>query len=68
MTALDCTRRHQIEHRAYDIWQAEGKPEGCALDHWLKAEGESNAPDAPSQIAGSPREKVRTRKRKSPIS
>lgn len=29
-----------IEERAYRIWEAEGKPEGRALEHWLRAEAD----------------------------
>jgi hypothetical protein len=27
----------EIELRAYYIWEAEGRPEGCALHHWICA-------------------------------
>lgn len=27
-----------IEQRAYHLWQQEGRPDGQALDHWLRAE------------------------------
>ncbi|MDM8000028.1 MAG: DUF2934 domain-containing protein [Dehalococcoidia bacterium] len=27
---------------AYSIWEEEGRPEGRALDHWLKAEAQWN--------------------------
>jgi hypothetical protein len=29
-----------IAHRAWEIWQREGCPEGRALEHWLRAERE----------------------------
>ena len=29
-----------ISERAYEIWQAEGCPQGRALEHWLAAESE----------------------------
>ena len=29
-----------IEERAYALWEANGRPEGRALDHWLQAEQE----------------------------
>lgn len=32
--------RLKIEHRAYEIWVSEGSPNGCDLDHWLRAEAE----------------------------
>jgi hypothetical protein len=30
----------QVAERAYHIWEADGRPEGAALDHWLRAEAE----------------------------
>jgi hypothetical protein len=30
----------QTRVRAYAIWEAEGRPEGRAVDHWLAAEAE----------------------------
>lgn len=30
----------QIRLRAYEIWQAEGNPEGKDFEHWLQAEAE----------------------------
>ena len=32
--------RHRIEERAYALWEADGRPEGRALDYWLQAEQE----------------------------
>jgi hypothetical protein len=29
-----------ISRRAYEIWEREGRPEGCDLRHWLQAEQE----------------------------
>jgi hypothetical protein len=29
-----------LEERAYQLWEAEGRPEGRALDHWLLAEAD----------------------------
>ena len=34
-----------IRQRAYEIWQAEGQPNGWALEHWCRAEGELAAPE-----------------------
>jgi hypothetical protein len=31
-----------VRERAYAIWEEEGRPEGCHLDHWLRAEAEIN--------------------------
>ena len=30
----------EISLRAYQIWEAEGKPAGKDFDHWLRAEAE----------------------------
>jgi hypothetical protein len=37
---MDPELRHRIEQRAYALWEANGRPEGRALDHWLQAEQE----------------------------
>ena len=31
-----------IARRAYEIWNQEGRPDGCDLRHWLQAEQELN--------------------------
>jgi hypothetical protein len=31
---------HSISERAYHIWERMGRPEGQALEHWLRAEAE----------------------------
>jgi hypothetical protein len=31
---------HQIERRAYLLWEQEGRPEGLADHHWSRAEAE----------------------------
>lgn len=30
--------REEVEHRAYELWEREGRPEGRDLEHWLAAE------------------------------
>jgi len=32
-----------ISRRAYELWEKEGRPDGCDLRHWLQAEGELGA-------------------------
>lgn len=32
--------RRMVEQRAYELWVADGQPEGKSLDHWLQAEQE----------------------------
>ena len=34
------TATESVAVRAYAIWEAEGRPEGRAQDHWLRAEQE----------------------------
>jgi len=44
----------QIRQRAFQIWQAEGHPEGRDFEHWLQAEAELNgapAEDKPKKAA-----------------
>jgi len=36
----DQTRIAQIQRRAYEIWERNGRIAGCQLDHWLQAEQE----------------------------
>ncbi len=41
----------RIRQRAHEIWIEEGKPEGRALDHWLRARWElENAPDPKAEV------------------
>lgn len=30
----------QIRRRAYEIWEEQGRPEGCAVQNWLQAQAE----------------------------
>ena len=38
--AMDPELRRRIEKRASMLWDADGRPEGRALDQWLQAERE----------------------------
>jgi hypothetical protein len=38
--AMDPELRQRIEERAYALWEADDRPEGGALDYWLRAEQE----------------------------
>lgn len=40
----------RIEQRAYQIWEDEGCPTDCELDHWLRAESEITAADAVPEL------------------
>ena len=35
---MDKLTRMSVERRAYELWQAAGRPEGTGLAHWLQAE------------------------------
>jgi hypothetical protein len=34
-----------VSRRAYELWEQEGRPEGCDLRHWLQAEQECRIKD-----------------------
>lgn len=37
-------REERLQQRAYEIWEAEGCPEGRDIDHWIQAERELAVP------------------------
>lgn len=37
---LRAEQNRAIEERAYQIWEEEGRPEGCSVEHWTRAEME----------------------------
>ena len=37
---IDPDLMKRINRRAYEIWESEGRPEGRARIHWLRAEAE----------------------------
>lgn len=41
----------EIRERSYQIWEKEGRPDGLAWDHWLRAEAELQEKEA--QVASS---------------
>jgi len=48
-------RTEEVQHRAYLIWESEGRPDGRALQHWVQAETElsqknSEAVDFPVSV------------------
>ena len=46
-----------ISRRAYELWENEGRPEGCDMRHWLQAEqelGQSRDGAESSAQAGAP--------------
>jgi len=48
MPDLDYNREHTIRETAYFIWEQEGRPDGRAHDHWLRAMEQAAAPPAPA--------------------
>ena len=38
LQAMDPELRQKIEEHAYSLWEADGRPEGRALEYWLRAE------------------------------
>lgn len=50
--------REEVEHRAYEIWESEGRPEGREVDHWLAAERQLLGADR--QITQTPTGAVRS--------
>ena len=40
MPRRDQNREHAIREAAYWLWEREGRPEGRALEHWLRATAE----------------------------
>ena len=59
LQAIDPELRRRIEEHAYSLWEADGRPEGRALEYWLRAEqavSEQPGPDQPAQEA--PRRKA----------
>ena len=40
ITSTDQPTTGEIAAVAYSIWEQEGRPEGCDVEHWLKAEAQ----------------------------
>ena len=40
LDAQDRCAREEILHRAYEIWEHNGRPENRAMEHWVQAEQE----------------------------
>lgn len=46
-----------VSRRAYELWESEGRPEGCDMRHWLQAEqelGQSRGRNENASRAGTP--------------
>ena len=40
LKSTDRAAREEILHRAYEVWESEGRPADRKLDNWLQAEAE----------------------------
>ena len=40
MQLMQLVTHEEIAARAHTIWEERGRPDGCELDHWLRAERE----------------------------
>jgi hypothetical protein len=43
----DTQLEQRIRDRAHQIWEEEGRPEGCDQEHWARAEREINGQGSP---------------------
>jgi Protein of unknown function (DUF2934) len=48
-----------ISLRAYALWEAEGRPDGRALNHWLAAERECRTPAETAAVPAASRAAVK---------
>jgi hypothetical protein len=49
---MNAKRQEQIAHRAYEIWQRAGHPQGRHDDHWQQAEAEIDAEAQKAMVNG----------------
>jgi len=50
-------RKRRVERRAYELWETEGRLHGRDLDHWLRAERETEGAQKPKPQAAERKEK-----------
>jgi DUF2934 family protein len=65
---MEHTLEHRIRQRAYEIWNAEGRADGKADEHWLIAEREvlsSLSARSPAPKASAPRKSNKRRQQTS---
>ncbi len=58
---MNMTDEEKIRARAYQLWEERGQREGGAMDHWLEAEREVMASEAPSKKPRKPRSTASTK-------
>jgi hypothetical protein len=50
---MDIDLELQVRNRAYEIWESEGRPDGCDFEHWTRAKLEliplANAEEMPAK-------------------
>jgi hypothetical protein len=49
-----------VSRRAYELWENEGRPEGCDLRHWLQAEQELGVHHSDNEVQNETAESVPT--------
>ena len=64
---MNQTDENQIAVRSYFIWEKEGKPEGKALEHWLRAQGDLETELASQTKSGKPKRTRATTPKKSKV-
>ncbi|MCB9958631.1 MAG: DUF2934 domain-containing protein [Rhodospirillaceae bacterium] len=50
-------KKEAIHKKAYEIWEAEGRPDGKHEEHWSRAEQEVDAPKEAAAKPAAPRAK-----------
>jgi hypothetical protein len=67
---MSSERKAQIEHHAYKIWEAEGRPHGRDKEHWHRAEHDlaksepKAAPSGASSVEATPDAAVNAKAKK----
>ncbi|MBW7850606.1 MAG: DUF2934 domain-containing protein [Rhodospirillales bacterium] len=56
-------REARIRERAYQLWEADGRPAGRAVEHWVRAEaemggGEAETSDSAATATNKPRRRT----------
>ena len=64
---MEHTLEHRIRQRAYEIWNADGRADGKADEHWLAAEREVLSARSPASKASAPRKSHKRRQQISSI-
>jgi hypothetical protein len=65
-TTMDQALQTRIRHRAYEIWDARGRPDGEAGAHWLAAERELLKASVDAMVHTAPKTAKPKTQRKSP--